>query len=320
MYPTTPDKQGDCNLLITDNRDKLHEPEELLREYRELSRLVKVQASQIVYLREHAEGLERKKTEQACRAVETTDELISLKTQIEQQRLRTARTTAKSRKHKCTPPTPEVSQVLADLRVDLKNGTDQLHRSKTTLGEVTAKLLRVAQKQPATSSYSETKLKKLQRRIRSAEQRILKHERVTSSLKAQDVEGLKELLKEELSLGEVVVLRPSTASTKDAWQHAPSGIRKELTSMAREQRDIEEQIKEIERLLALENDPVVAAEASQQLKAAKTKVWESYEHELFSSQRHINERHDREADRIKKEITELSSEVSMYRLKVRAGF
>jgi hypothetical protein len=73
---STPDKQGDCTLLIADNRDKLHEPEELLREYRKLSRLVRVQASQIVYLREHAEGLEKTKTQQAWRAVETTDELI----------------------------------------------------------------------------------------------------------------------------------------------------------------------------------------------------------------------------------------------------
>jgi hypothetical protein len=31
----------------------------------------------------------------------------------------------------------------------------------------------------------------------------------------------------------------------------------------------------MERLLVLENDPVVTAEASQHLKAAKTKVWES---------------------------------------------
>lgn len=319
LFPQTTFKDQDSNLLITDNRDKLHEPEELLKTFRELNQLVKLQARQILFLREKIEKYETLKTDQICKAVEATDDLINLKTQVEQERLRTSRMSpSKSKKHKCIPPTAEASQILADMRVELKNASEQLHTSKSTLNEVTLKLTRVSQKRPQSSSFSENKLKKLQRKIKTSEIKIRKQEQISRTLQAQDVEGLKELLQDELSLGEVVVLKPSAPiSSVEAWQSAPSSVRKELTQLSKEEKDLQAKIKEIERLLTLEADPIVVAEASQKLKVEKEKTWKGFEKELFSTQRHINERHDREAARIKKEVTELSAEISLYRLKLR---
>jgi len=318
LFPTSPEKQPDTNLLITDNREKLHEPEELLRTYRELTQHVKLQVKQIAYLKEQVDKFEGKKAEQIFKAVDATEDLITLKTQIEQEKLRASRLGPKTKKHKCIPPSPEVSQVLADLRTDLKSASEQLHKSKAELNEVTLKLTRVAQKKPQTSSYSENKLIKLQRKIKSAELRLQKHEKVSKSLKEKDIEGLKEILQEEMSLGEVVLLRPSTPITsREAWQTAPSSVRKELNKLNAEEKDLERKVKELERLLTSDRDLAVLAEVEQKFKAEKEKTWQGFEKELFSTQRHINERHDREAERIKKEIAELSGEISMYRLKLR---